>query len=81
MLYYTTGWPKWLVRYHSGAMTEEERGLIAALILAGKPITNQELSDNLGVSPAEASKRIKRAHKSLFNTIRKGRRMQISLAL
>lgn len=81
MIHYTTGWPKWLLRYHSGAMTEEERELIAALIRAGRPLTNNELSDNLGVSPAEASKRIKRANNSLFNMIRKGRRMQISLAV
>lgn len=58
--------------------TELERAVAAAMILAGKPITNAELARLMGCSPGEASKRIAKMGAKVTK-IRKGREVQISL--
>ena len=67
--------PRWLVlRYPS----DEARAVFAALILAGKPVTNDELARLMGTSKAEASKRVT-ALDGFVRRIRKGRSVEISL--
>ena len=67
--------PRWLVlRYPS----DEARAVFAALILAGKPISNDELARLMGVSKAEASKRVT-ALDGFVRKVRKGRIVEISL--
>ena len=59
--------------------TRDERSVYAALFTAGKPVSNQELADILGVSPGECSKRVT-AVEPFINKKRIGRRVLISLA-
>lgn len=59
--------------------TREERAVLAALILAGnRPVTNAELAALMGVSPAEASKRITAVGPRVRRD-RAGREVRISL--
>jgi hypothetical protein len=59
--------------------SEEERAVFAALILAGRPVTNAELAAFMRVSPAEASKRARQV--SYLRRERIGRELRISLPL
>ena len=59
--------------------SEEERAVFAALILAGKPITNAELANFMRVSPGEASKRASKV--SYLRKQRIGREIRLSLPL
>lgn len=58
--------------------TDTERAVLAALILAGKPVTNDELANLMGVSKSEASKRVSMIDGHV-RKIRDGRKVQISL--
>jgi hypothetical protein len=67
--------PRWLVlRYPS----DEARAVFAALILAGKPISNDELARLMRVSKSEASKRVTALDGCVLR-VRKGREVLISL--
>ena len=59
--------------------SEDERAVFAALILAGRPVTNTELAAFMRVSPAEASKRVREV--SYLRKERKGREIWLSLPL
>jgi chromosome segregation and condensation protein ScpB len=56
----------------------DQRRIFAALVLAWGPVTNRELAELMGVSPAEASKRVK-ACGSLLKVERHGREVLIAL--
>ncbi len=59
-------------------VTDLERAVAAAMILAGRPISNAELARLMNVSPGESSRRVK----SLEGVLRKervGREVRISL--
>ncbi len=59
-------------------VTELERAVAAAMILAGRPVSNAELARFMNVSPGEASRRVK----TLEGVLRKeriGREVRISL--
>ena len=58
---------------------EEERAVFAALILAGKAVSNSELANLMRVSPAEESKRVRDI--SYLRRQRIGREVMISLPL
>ena len=58
--------------------TDTERAVLAALILAGNPVTNDELATLMDVSKSEASKRVS-AIDGHIRKIRDGRKVQISL--
>jgi hypothetical protein len=58
---------------------EEERAVFAALILAGRPVSNSELAAFMRCSPAEASKRAKDV--PYLRRQRIGREVMISLPL
>jgi hypothetical protein len=58
--------------------TDVERAVIAALILAGKPVNNRTLADIMGVSPGEASRRVSQLE-GLVSRTRKGRQVIIEL--
>ena len=85
-------WPRWLTRLFSRKPKTEpvetqlmwipvsdlERQVFAAMILAGRPVTNAELARLMGCSPGESSKRAK----ALLGVIRKeriGREVRLSL--
>jgi hypothetical protein len=57
---------------------EVERSVYAALIIAGEPVNNRRLSELMGCSPGEASKRVARLEGAIRKT-RKGREVLISL--
>lgn len=58
--------------------SDTERAVLAALILAGKAVTNDELAQLMGCSKGEASRRVTEADR-FVRKIREGRRVQISL--
>ena len=58
--------------------SETERAVLAALILAGRPVTNDELAQFMGCSKSEASKRVSQIDGHI-RKIRDGRKVQISL--
>jgi hypothetical protein len=58
--------------------TDVERAVIAALILAGKPVNNRTLADLMGVSPGEASRRVSQLEGPVKRT-RNGRQVIIEL--
>ncbi len=64
-------------------VTDLERQVYAAMILAGRPVTNAELARLMNVSPAEASKRVTelqgRLHQGILRRERVGREVRISL--
>jgi hypothetical protein len=55
-----------------------ERAVYAALILAGEPVNNGRLAALMGVSPAEASRRVRRLD-GFVSRARRGRQVLISL--
>ncbi len=59
-------------------VTELERAVAAAMILAGRPISNAELARLMNVSPGEASRRVK-ALDGVLRKARVGREVRISL--
>lgn len=59
--------------------TAEDRALYSALFIAGEPVTNQKLSELMGVSKGECSKRVTSAGDHIVRT-RTGREVHISLA-
>ncbi len=59
-------------------VTELERAVAAAMILAGRPISNAELARLMNVSPGEASRRVK-ALEGVLRKERVGREVRISL--
>ena len=59
-------------------LTSDERAVAAALILAGGRGTNGMLAELMGVSPAEASKRVT-ALGDIVRKKREGRTVQISI--
>ena len=59
-------------------VTELERAVAAAMILAGRPISNAELARLMNVSPGEASRRVK-ALDGVLRKERVGREVRISL--
>ncbi len=58
--------------------TDLERAVAAAMILAGRPISNAELARLMNVSPGEASRRVK-ALDGVLRKERVGREVRISL--
>ena len=58
--------------------TDLERAVYAALIVAGKPVTNDELARLMRVSKGESSKRVS-ALNGQVNKVRIGREVRISL--
>ena len=58
--------------------TEVERAVVAALILAGEPVNNRTLAALMGVSPAEASRRVTQLN-GFVSRARRGRQVLISL--
>ena len=58
--------------------SETERAILAALILAGKPVTNDELAQLMGCSKSEASRRVSEVDGQI-RKVRLGRTVQISL--
>ena len=63
--------------------TDLERAVFAAMVLAGRPVTNAELARLMGVSPPEASKRITELRHLLEQGVlrkeRVGREVRLSL--
>jgi len=59
-------------------VSDLERQVFAAMILAGRPVTNAELARLMGVSPGEASKRVK-ALEGILQKERIGREVRIAL--
>ena len=59
-------------------VTDLERAVAAAMILAGRPITNAELARLMNVSPGESSRRVK-ALEGVLRKERVGREVRISL--
>ncbi len=59
-------------------VTDLERTVYAAMILAGRPVTNAELARLMDCSPGEASKRVK-ALEGVLRKDRIGREVRISL--
>ena len=59
-------------------LTPEQRTVIAALLAAAEPLTNQELARRMAVSPGEASKRVTSLNGQLVK-VRLGRQVHISL--
>lgn len=59
-------------------VTDLERQVYAAMILAGRPVTNAELAHLMNVSPGQASKMVGQLE-GRIQKIRDGRRVQISL--
>jgi DNA-binding Lrp family transcriptional regulator len=55
-----------------------ERAVFAAMILAGRPVTNAELARLMGVSPGECSKRVKELQ-GIVRKDRIGREVRLSL--
>jgi len=58
--------------------TDLERSVFAAMVLAGRPVTNRELAHFMGCSPGESSKRVK-ALEGRIHKIRVGREVRLSL--
>jgi hypothetical protein len=58
--------------------SELERRVVAAMILAGRPVTNAELARLMGCSPGECSKRVKELE-GRVEKIRVGREVRLSL--
>jgi hypothetical protein len=58
--------------------TDLERSVFAAMVLAGRPVSNGELARFMGVSPGEASKRVK-ALQGVIRKERIGREVRLSL--
>ena len=58
--------------------SETERAVLAALILAGSPVTNDELAQLMRCSKSEASRRVSEIDGHIRKT-RLGRTVQISL--
>ncbi len=58
--------------------TEMERAIYAALLVAGKPVTNDELARLLQLSKGETSRRVAQLEGRLHKT-RIGRMVQISI--
>ena len=52
--------------------------MYAALILAGRAVSNRELAELMGCSPSQASKRVAQLEGQL-RKVRKGRIVEISL--
>ncbi len=71
--------PLWLRHYNLGILTDDERAVIGAIIVAGKPVTNDVLAEIMCVSKAEASKRATKCNGSLKRE-RVGREVRLSLA-
>lgn len=59
-------------------VTDLERAVAAAMILAGRPISNAELARLMNVSPGESSRRVK-ALEGVLRKERVGREVRISL--
>jgi len=59
-------------------VSELERAVYAAMVLAGRPVSNAELARFMGVSPGEASRRVKTLDGVLCKE-RVGREVRISL--
>lgn len=59
-------------------VTDLERTIYAAMILAGRPVTNTELGQLMDCSPGEDSKRVK-ALEGVLRKDRIGREVRISL--
>lgn len=59
-------------------VTDLERTVYAAMILAGRPVTNAELARFMRCSPGEASKRVK-ALEGVIRKERIGREVRLSL--
>ena len=60
-------------------LTRDERAVAAAIILAGRAVTNGELAELMAVSPAEASKRVARLGDRVRKERLDGRTVQISI--
>ena len=63
--------------------TDLERTVFAAIVLAGRPVTNAELARLMKVSPAELSRRVTELqgllHEGILRRERVGREVRISL--
>jgi len=59
-------------------VSDLERAVYAAMVLAGRPVSNAELARFMGVSPGEASRRVK-ALNGVLRKERIGREVRISL--
>ena len=59
-------------------VSDLERAVYAAMVLAGRPVSNAELAHFMGVSPGEASRRVK-ALDGVLCKERVGREVRISL--
>ena len=60
-------------------LTRDERAVAAAIILAGRAVTNGELAELMAVSSAEASKRVARLGDRVRKERLDGRTVQISI--
>ena len=59
-------------------VSDLERAVYAAMVLAGRPVSNAELARFMNVSPGEASRRVK-ALEGVLRKERVGREVRISL--